>query len=76
MARPLHIKSEDVVYHVMSRGNERRATSLPGRQIAQAPGYPNVSSITLAGRRLEAAFRAGRLVEATASILNRLATNH
>lgn len=54
----------------------RRATSLPGREIAQALGYRNVSSLARATRRVEAALRTGRLAEETATILDRLAESH
>ena len=66
----------DDISRAMAAYVARRTTSLGGREIAQALGYRNVSSITLASRRVESALRGGCLVEATAAILGRLATNH
>ncbi|HUU83854.1 MAG TPA: transposase [Phycisphaerae bacterium] len=54
----------------------RQASTLAGRDIAEALGYRNVSSVSVACRRVEAALSAGRLGKALREILADLATNH
>ena len=54
----------------------RQATSLSGRQIADALGYRAGSSVTVACRRVEAALDSGRLAPAVRSILSELVVHH
>lgn len=34
MGRPLRVEYRDAIYHITSRGNEKKAIGLPGRTMA------------------------------------------
>ena len=54
----------------------RQVTTLGCRAIAEALGYRNISSISVACRRVETALKAGRLAKPLRAITDEIAANH
>ena len=66
----------DDISRAMSAYVARQVTALGCRAIADALGYRNISSISVACRRVETALNAGRLTGPLQAIFAQLAANH